>query len=166
MDDRDDEVEEEAGTPLANRIRPAFGVPLILVLIAATVLLVIAIYPHGVVEQPNAGLVDEIFANSIIILAARIVLLFVAGYAVVSVVGLVARGQFLTGVGPFHASPVRRLGQDAAQLRRAIAVTQATIARLEERLAENESALKRNETAFQRVLDLRDTIERPGGDVV
>lgn len=160
--DASPKTEPEQGVSIAERAGQIAAVMLLLALLAGTVFLVIGIYPDKLPQKVNPGFVDTIFASKIVVATARIALLFVAGYAIISVVGLIVRGQFLTRVGPFQVSEsVQRLDQEAEGLRRELADAQETIDLLEGRLLSSDLALKETQTYLDAALDALGMIDDP-----
>jgi hypothetical protein len=52
----------------------------------------------------NPGFIDAVLASRAVVAAIRLAIIFAAAFVVVSVVALIARGQWLTRVGPVQVS--------------------------------------------------------------
>jgi hypothetical protein len=112
MDDIGQETAEQ-GSALET-VGQVFGLVLLGLLAAGIVFAIVGIYPHRLPTERNPNFVDEIFASRVVILAARIALMFAATYVAVSVVGLIANRRWLSQLGPFKASdPIARLDSNA-----------------------------------------------------
>lgn len=153
---------EVAEASVAERIGQVIAVILFIALLPATVLLIVGIYPDDLPTKANPGFIDTIFASKIVIVASRVAVLFIAAYAVISVVGLIARRQFLTRVGPLQVSDsVARLDQEAEFLRSMLSDAQQTIDLLERRLADSDQELRDTRTDLQNLLAALGTMPDP-----
>jgi hypothetical protein len=97
----------EATHPLAV----VFGFVVLLGALGALLLVLYRIYPAHLPEKENPGFLDAIFANHLVVFAARLVLFslalvlaFAAGYTIVSIVQWVRQRRWLARAGPFEVS--------------------------------------------------------------
>ncbi len=143
-----------------ERISQAFAV-LVLVLLAAGIgFAVIGIYPNKIPTIKNPSIVDNIFDSRVVILAARIALMFAAAYVAVSVVGLIASRRWLSQLGPFRASdPIARLDESGEALESDLHGALEAIQELEQRLAESDDALAKTRVDIGALLDHLDMME-------
>ncbi len=147
-------------TTVLERAGQVFAVVILVLLAAGIVFAVIGIYPHRIPAEKNPNFVDNIFASRVVILAARITLLFAAAYVAVSVVGLIANRRWISQLGPFKASdPIARLGHSAEALESDLQDAVETIQKLEQRLVESDESLGKARTDIEVLLDHIDTIE-------
>lgn len=117
-------------------------------------LVVIGVYPEKLPIKANPSFADTVFDSRTVIAAARIALLFAAGYVIFSVIGLIARRQWLTRVGPFEASQaVERLDREAELLRAELDDARQTIDYLEDQLLDSDQALQAYQDILKAQLD-------------
>jgi septal ring factor EnvC (AmiA/AmiB activator) len=142
----------------------AFAVLILVLLAVGIVFAVIGIYPHKLPTEKNPSFVDTIFASRVVILAARITLMFVAAYIAVSIVGLIASRRWLSQLGPFKASEtIARLDHSAEALENDLQDAANTIHDLEQRLVESDEDLTKAQADIEFLLDHIDTIEAQQG---
>ena len=100
--------------------------------------------PTPVAENP--GFVDTVLASRAVVAAVRLAIIFAGVFIVVSVVALIARGQWLTRVGPIHVSEqvseeVSGMDAENERLRRSLENARETIDNLKGDLAETNRLL-------------------------
>jgi hypothetical protein len=138
----------------------AIVVLVMLACLAAAVYAVIEIYPHKVRIPTNPSFVDNIFDSRVVILAARIVLLFAAAYVAISVVALVAGRRWLAQIGPFRASePLKQLDKTAEQLEAELKDARDTIRDLRNRLSVSDKNLENARKNIASLLDDADKMD-------
>jgi hypothetical protein len=111
--------------------------PALLVLSAAVAYAIgdAALAPAPAPQEP--GFIDTILASRAVVAAIRIAIVFAAAFLVLSVVALVARGQWLVRVGPVQVSEqVKDFDAESQRLRERLADSHETIRDLEQELAE------------------------------
>ncbi|MDQ6727819.1 MAG: hypothetical protein M3066_16890 [Actinomycetota bacterium] len=109
-------------------------------------LAVYALIPAETPRFTNPSTLDVVFASRFTITVVRVAILFGGIYAVVSVVALISRGQWLSSVGPFKVSDsVQALERQNDQLTRALDDAIATIETLEAQVEDTKSALEHAE---------------------
>ncbi len=144
----------------ANRAQQVLG---IVVVVGAAALLVFGIaeaFPHHVRNSANPNFVDNIVANSVVIFAIRLAVLFAVVYVGVSVVGLIGGRRWLTQLGPFKASePIAQLDSNANLLQDELQDAVGTIEDLSQRLAESDQSLEKSQSDIEFLLDQIDTME-------
>ena len=88
-----------------------------IVVIALVALIAINAFDAGEIDADEDP-INNLFSSRAVIIPARIVLVFVALYVVISVVALIYRGQWIVKAGPVEASEaVRTLDRDQDHLR-------------------------------------------------
>jgi hypothetical protein len=120
------------------------AVPAVLVLGAA------AIYAIGdAVLAPaptpvDPGFIDTILGSRAVVAAVRLAVISAGVFVVASVAALIARGQWLTRVGPVQvAQPVADIGAESQRLEDSLAEARETIGSIRNDLLENERQLKK-----------------------
>ncbi len=109
-------------------------------------LAVYALIPAETPRFTDPSTLDVVFASRFTITVVRVAILFGGIYAVVSVVALISRGQWLSSVGPFKVSDsVQALERQNDQLTRALDDAIATIETLEAQVEDTKSALEHAE---------------------
>jgi hypothetical protein len=89
-----------------------------------------------------------------------VVLIFAAGYVVISVVGLIVGRRWLAELGPFKASePIARLERGAEVLENDFENALKTIEDQKQRLFESDEALAQARSDIEFLLDQVDTME-------
>ena len=110
----------------------------VLVLVGVAVLLFLAIRALVPAKEPrftDPSFIEVIFANRLVVTLARVALLAAVLYIVVSVVALVSRGQWISGVGPIRVSDsVRTVEQERNRLRSALKEAVDKVETLEDQL--------------------------------
>ena len=95
-----------------------------LVLVGVALVVVVAVRALVPAKEPrftNPSFIEVIFANRLVVTLVRVALLAAVLYIVVSVVALVSRGQWISGVGPIRVSDsVRTLEQERDRLHAAL----------------------------------------------
>lgn len=132
-------MDEDVST--GERVGRVIGV---IALVASPLLLwwmVRALVPSETPRFSNKGFIEAIFASRFVITAVRFAILAGSVFVFVSVVALIARGQWLTSAGPFRvADSVRAIEQErdrlAAELESAVDVIEQLDAELQDRTAE------------------------------
>jgi hypothetical protein len=157
---------EPSKTPLPERAGQVVGVLLAVALLiglaVGSVLVLVGVYPERLPVKANPSFVDIVFDSRTVVAAARIALLFAAGYVIASVIGLIARRQWLTRAGPFEASQaVERLDQETDLLRAELEDARHTIDVLEDQLLESDQALQQSQEDIAELVDLLASME-PG----
>jgi hypothetical protein len=156
-DGQEPEGQESPGQPWWQT---AIGVVIVVAIVALAVYLIIEAIPHHVSNAKNPSFVDNIFANAVVLLAARLALLATAVYVVVSVAGLIGGRRWLAELGPFKASqPISRLDQGADALEKSLEDAVETVQALEQRLEDTDEALREARSHIAALLDHIDTIE-------
>lgn len=114
------------------------------VLVAAAGL-VWALLPARAPHFKDPNFIEAIFDSRFAITCARLALLTATIYAVTSMVALMCRQQWLTGLGPFKAegvsNAVRTLKQERDDLDQSLALAIDTIGDLEAKLTKTETEL-------------------------
>ena len=134
----------------SEKVGRAIGILLLLASPVLIWLLIRALVPPTTPRFQDPSFIEAVFASRFVIATVRFAILFAALYVVVSVVALIARGQWLSSVGPFRVSEsVRALKADRDQLARALREAVDTIESLQDELAQAEREL-RSERRAQR----------------
>jgi hypothetical protein len=114
------------------------------------VLLAAAIYAIGdavlaPAPTPNdPGFVDTILGSRAVVAAVRLAVISGGVFVVASVVALIARGQWLSRIGPVQvAEPVADIGAESQRLEESLAEARETIGSIRNDLLENERQLKK-----------------------
>ena len=96
--------------------------------------------PTPVSESP--GFVDTVLASRAVVAAIRLAIIFAGSFIVISVVALIARGQWLTRIGPVHVSEqVSDIDAENQRLKESLENARETIDNLKGDLAESNYVL-------------------------
>lgn len=96
--------------------------------------------PTPVAESP--GFVDTVLASRAVVAAIRLAIIFAGVFLVVSVIALIARGQWLTRVGPVQVSEqVSDIDAENQRLKESLENARETIDNLKQDLAESNTLL-------------------------
>ena len=96
--------------------------------------------PTPIADSP--GFVETLLASRAVVAAVRIAVIFAAGFIVLSVVALVAKGQWPTRIGPVHIEQqVSDLDAENDRLRVSLENARDTIDNLKSDLAESNQLL-------------------------
>ena len=136
------------------------GIAMLLALVVAAALAVAQIYPSRLSTTTNPSFVDNIFDSRVVVLLIRVALIFVAGYVVISVVGLIVGRRWLAELGPFKASePIARVERGAEVLDTDLDDAQETVEGLQRRLVESDDALAQARLEIQFLVDRIATLQ-------
>jgi hypothetical protein len=129
-----------------QRLGLLLAVPALLVLFAAGTYAVgdAVLAPAPAPDHP--GFVDTVLGSRAVVVAVRLAVISGGVFVVVSVVALIARGQWLTRVGPVHVSDV-----DNQRLLVSIEHVRETIDNLEQDLAKSNLEIERMREAAKGV---------------
>ena len=125
-----------------ERLGVLLVVPTLLVLFAAGVYAIgdAVLAPTPTPEQP--GFVDTVLASRSVVAGIRLAIIFAGAFVVVSVVALIARGQWLTRVGPVQVSEqVSGIDAENKRLKESLETARETIDNLKQDLAETNYGL-------------------------
>lgn len=114
-----------------------------LALLAAAALILLRLAPHEVPVRNDPGFIDVIFGSRAVVAAVRIVLVFAACYAALSVIVLVWNGRWITSFAGVQTSKIERSVSDLSEDRD----------RLASELAETRGVLEDVERELDSVLD-------------
>jgi hypothetical protein len=161
-----DEFGDAAGPTVAERIGTALAFPILLALIGAAVLISIALYSGPKIPLGTSpSFIDSIFASRTLVGSARIMLLFGAGYVVLSIVVLIGRQQWLTKFGPIEVSEsVAGIAHERDALAEQLEEARQTIDALEDRLIETNAAYEETTEALSSTLDYISRLSEEGDD--
>jgi hypothetical protein len=112
-------------------------VPTLVVLFAAAIFAIgdAVLAPAPIPEHP--GFVDTVLGSRAVVAAIRLAVIFAGVYLVVSVVALIARGQWLTKVGPVEVSePVSDVKAESQRLQEELVQAREWIGKLRQQIAE------------------------------
>lgn len=148
----DDPVEDDLATRIGQMLGTLLVVPIVvLLLVGAGWSIWDAITADSPVPQ-DPSVFDRVLASDAVLAAARIAVIFAAGYLVISVVALISKGQWLTRVGPVEVSEsVGDLVRENTALRNSLESAGETIGDLEDELRDSNEMLQ----------TLADTIANP-----
>jgi len=123
---------------LGEKLGAILVVPTLLILFAAAVYAIgdAVFAPTPVSKQP--GFIDTVLGSRAVVAAIRLAIIFAGIFVVVSVVALIARGQWLTRVGPVQVSEqVSDLDAENQRLQESLENARETIDNLKRDLAES-----------------------------
>jgi predicted small integral membrane protein len=146
--------------------RASRGLVLFVLLLLATevALAVVGLRSYEVPTSRNASFVDNVFASWIVILAARMALLFGAAYIAVSVVGLIASRRWLAQLGPFKVSdPIARFDCNAVAVDEEMKDAAEAVQDLERELMSSDTALAESQADNRRLLTYIDMLDERQG---
>jgi hypothetical protein len=97
---------EERSGRWGQRLGPLLAVPAVLVLVAAAIYAIgdAVLAPAPTPDDP--GFVDTILGSRAVVAAVRLAVISAGAFIVSSVIALIARGQWLTRVGPVQVSDI------------------------------------------------------------
>lgn len=123
---------------------PKFAaVVVILAVLAAAGGIAYAIYNGTTPTFKNPNFVDAILESRLVMAGVRIAIIGASVYVLVSVIGLISRGQWLSSVGPFKvAEAVRRTEEDSSDLRDQLRKAEEVIDNLKVQLDRTEKAIE------------------------
>lgn len=119
-----------------QRLALLLGVPTLLVLFVAAIYAIgdAILAPTPTPHHP--GFVDTVLGSRAVVAAIRLAIIFAGAFVVVSVIALIARGQWLTKVGPVEVSErVETVNSESRQLEGWLAQAQEEIGRLRQEIA-------------------------------
>lgn len=128
----------------SQRWRIVLAGPIVLALLAAAAYAIgdAILAPTPVAESPD--FIDALLASRAVVAAIRVAIIFASCFVVASVVALIARGQWLTRVGPVHASEqVSEFKAEKRRLQRSLENAHDNIDNLTAELAEAKQLLDR-----------------------
>jgi len=111
-----------------ERLGLALAGPTMLVLFAAGIYAIgdAVLAPAPTPDHP--GFVDTVLGSRAVVAAIRLAVIFAGAFVVVSVVALIARGQWLTKVGPVQVSErVSDIGGGSQRLTKSVEKTEETV---------------------------------------
>ncbi|HET8955251.1 MAG TPA: hypothetical protein VFN18_06285 [Solirubrobacterales bacterium] len=123
---------------LGSKLGVILVVPTLLVLFGAAIYAIgdAVFAPTPVPKQP--GFVDTVLGSRAVVAAIRLGIIFAGVFVVVSVVALIARGQWLTRIGPVQVSEqVSDLDAENQRLQESLENARETIDNLKQDLAES-----------------------------
>jgi mannose/fructose/N-acetylgalactosamine-specific phosphotransferase system component IIC len=119
--------------------------PLAIALPATILLALVGVYAVGdavfspVTTPSSPGFLEVILASRAVVAAVRIAVIFAAAFIVVSVVALIAKGRWLTRVGPVQITgDVSGLEVEVERLEASLAKSFATVDNLRQELSEKD----------------------------
>jgi hypothetical protein len=132
---------------LSSRLIGAVAlVALPVIIFGAIALIAIPGFEQGEID-PDSDPLNNLLSSRAVIIPARIVLVFLALYVVISIVALIYRGQWIVRAGPIQASEaVRTIDREKDHLRAELKTAKDDAAKWEDsydRLAKEQEALKR-----------------------
>jgi hypothetical protein len=145
-----------------DRLALLVGLVMVLIIAATAVgslVMFVRIYQQG--ELPPGNPIDVIFASRLMVAAARLAILFIGVYIVLSVLRHMRRGQWLTGTGPLRVAEQvgtleRGLAEREEEIRLAVAENdrlKTTIAGLTSELRTSQQLLSEAQRQLRRKKD-------------
>lgn len=126
----------------SQRQRVVLAAPILLALAAAAFAIGDAILaPTPVATSP--GFIDTLLASRAVVAAIRVAIIFASCFVVASVVALIAKGQWLTRVGPVRVSEVSGVSAGTEHLERSLENARETIAQLNADITKSSQMLDR-----------------------
>jgi hypothetical protein len=119
-----------------QRLALLLVVPTLLVLFGGAIFAIgdAVLAPAPTSDHP--GFVDTVLGSRAVVAAIRLAIIFAGVFVVVSVVALIARGQWLTKVGPVEVSePASDVKTQSQRLREELAQARGSIAKLRQEIA-------------------------------
>ena len=142
MSSKEGSADESSLERLGEKLGVVLVVPTLLVLFAAAVYAIgdAVLAPTPVPKQP--GFIDTVLASRSVVAGIRLAIIFAGVFVVVSVVALIARGQWLTRVGPVQVSEqVSGIDAENQRLKESLENARETIDNLKQDLAETNQVL-------------------------
>jgi hypothetical protein len=107
-----------------------------LVLFAAGIYVIGDAVPAPAPTPDHPGFVDTVLGSRAVVAAIRLAVIFAGVFVVISVVALIARGQWLTKVGPVEVSErVRTVDAESRQFEQSLAQAAERIDKLRQEIA-------------------------------
>ena len=143
------------------------GCVLLPLAVALLVFLFIEVHPSHVPKAKSPSWLDEIFANGVLLAFVRLILIVGVLYAIVSIVGLISEGRWLSEVGPAKASKAKRpiavLDSNVRKYEHELRDARDTITQLERQLDGNQTAFAKAQQDLGVLLAYVDTLKREKG---
>jgi len=112
-------------------------VPTLLVLFVAAIFAIGDAVLASTPASDHPGFVDTVLGSRAVVAAIRLAIIFAGVYVVVSVVALIARGQWLTKIGPVEVSePVSDVKAESQRLQEELVQTRGSVGKLRQEIAE------------------------------
>jgi hypothetical protein len=112
-------------------------VPTLLVLFAASIFAIADAVLASTPAPDHPGFVDTVLGSRAVVAAIRLAIIFAGVYVVVSVVALIARGQWLTKIGPVEVSErVSDVKAESQRLQVELVQTRGSVGKLRQEIAE------------------------------
>lgn len=113
---------------LSRNLGPLLAGPALLVLFVGGIYAIGDAVLAPAPSPDHPGFVDTVLGSRAVVAAIRLAVIFAAAFVVVSVVALVARGQWLTRIGPVQvAEPVSELRVSRQQLDAVLGMARETV---------------------------------------
>jgi hypothetical protein len=127
-------------------------------------------YPAHHPAKANPGFIDNVFANNIVLFAARLVLFsaafvlaFLAAWVVFSAVKGMLAGHILTKFGPLEMQAIQDLSEDVEMWKNLWTEENAENEELRERLQETDTLFAQLYEAYQEAVQGKGEEEKPDG---
>jgi hypothetical protein len=126
----------------SQRLGPLLAIPAVLALVAAAIYAIgdAVLAPAPTPDDP--GFVDTILGSRAVVAAVRLAVISAGAFVVASVVALIARGQWLTRVGPVQVSDINAERQ---RLEKSLGKTGETVDSMRQAMREANDLLERTD---------------------